>query len=492
MFINSFVIKFVLDLKKALWSGKRWRLTNVTDHTQLGSPDRLKAKQAIVQDTSMTVRRLEQQLQQSRLREEELQRKVAELEALTKETQVSDSSKEYSGNNKDFKRVEDLTRRAEDFRQRAEEEQRRAEEFQQKAEEEQRRGEEFQKRAEEFQRRVEESERRVEELERGAQAFQQQVYESNRRAEDANRRAEDANRRAEESSSTAQEFQRRADGAEERVHHTERSLAEMRQTLRQCEDRLESYSTHWVVRREEIELTGPELGIGGWATVTVAKFRGIKVAVKRIHNRIISHHNLQLFQREMNMAARLRHPNLIQFIGATMEGEMMIIMELMATSLRRQLETDVYFQPNTVKAISLDVACGLNYLHLIQPDPIVHRDISSANVLLEVIQLNQWRAKVTDYGSVNVVCQLHTQNPGSPVYSAPEASNPLLQSPKMDIYSFGALVLEMLTGRLPAPDDRPGLLCQVRHEQLLRLIRKCLSERKEDRPSASDIVSDFY
>ena len=337
--------------------------------------------------------------------------------------------------------------------------------------------------------REEELQRRVAELE--ALTKETQVSDSRKGYSDANRRAEDANRRAENSSSTAQEFQRQAEDAEERVRHTERSLAEMRQTLRQSEDRLESHSTHWVVRREEIELTGPELGVGGWATVTVAKFRGIKVAVKRIHNRIISHHNLQLFRREMNMAARLRHPNLIQFIGATMEEEMMIVMELMATSLRSQLETDVYFPPNTVKAISLEVACGLNYLHLIQPDPIVHRDISSANVLLEVIQLNQWRAKLTDYGSVNVVRQLHTQNPGSPAYSAPEASNPRLQSPKMDIYSFGALVLEMLTGRLPAPDDRPGLLCQVRHEQFLHLIRRCLSERKEDRPSASDIVSDL-
>ena len=142
----------------------------------------------------------------------------------------------------------------------------------------------------------------------------------------------------------------------------------------------------------------------------------------------------------------------------------------------------MYFPPNTVKAISLDVACGLNYLHLIQLDYIVHRDISSANVLLEDLLHRKWRVKLTDYSSVNVVCQLHTQNPGSLAYSAPEASNPSLQSPKMDIYSFGVLVLEMLTGRLPAPDDRPGLLCQVRHDQLLRLIRRCLSERKEDRP----------
>ena len=64
-------------------------------------------------------------------------------------------------------------------------------------------------------------------------------------------------------------------------------------------------------------MTGPELGRGGWAIVSVATFRGVRVAAKTIHRQIISHHNVQLFRREMNMAARLRHPNLVQFIGAT-------------------------------------------------------------------------------------------------------------------------------------------------------------------------------
>ena len=293
--------------------------------------------------------------------------------------------------------------------------------------------------------------------------LEQQLQESRireeqlqRRAEEQQKQAEDSNTRAEALKRQSQEFNRRAERAEERVQHVERSLAETRQSLRQSEDRYHISSTHWAVRREEIELTGPQLGVGGWATVTVAKFRRAQVAVKRIHNQIISRHNIQLFQREMNIAARLRHPNLIQFIGATMEGEMMIIMELMATSLRSQLETEEYFQPKLVKAISLDVALGLNYLHLIQPDPIVHRDISSANVLLEELPHSKWRAKLTDYGSVNVVHQLRTENPGSSAYAAPEASNPRLQSPKMDIYSFGALILEMLTGRLPVPDQRPG------------------------------------
>ena len=377
-------------------------MTDIADHTQLGCPARLATKRRIIQSSSSqgnmddTIRRLEQQLRESLIRE-----------------------------------------------RRAEQQQRQAE-----------------ARAEAHQRQVADSNRRAEDLQRRAAELQTQVVDSNRRAE-------------------------------ERVQHMERSLAETRQSLRQSEERHQISSTHWAVRREEIELTGPQLGAGGWATVSVAKFRGAQVAVKRIHNQIISRHNIQLFQREMNIAARLRHPNLIQFIGATMEGEMMIIMELMATSLRSQLETEEYFQPKLVKAISLDVAVGLNYLHLIQPDPIVHRDISSANVLLEELPHSKWRAKLTDYGSVNVVRQLRTENPGSPAYAAPEASNPRLQSPKMDIYSFGALILEMLTGRLPAPDQRPGLLCQVHHEQLLHLIRRCFSENPEDRPSASGIISEL-
>ena len=342
----------------------------------------------------------------------------------------------------------------------------------------------LQRRAEELQRQADNSNRRAEDLQRRAAELQRQLVVSNRIAEESNGRANTSNRRADE-------FQRRAESAEARVHQLERSLADTIQDLRQSEQHYEICSTHWAVRREEIELTGPELGVGGWATVTVAKFRGAQVAVKRIHNQIISRHNIQLFQREMSIAARLRHPNLIQFIGATMEGEMMIIMELMATSLRSQLETEEYFQPKLVKAISLDVALGLNYLHLIQPDPIVHRDISSANVLLEQLPLNKWRAKLTDYGSVNVVRQLRTENPGSPAYAAPEASNPRLQSPKMDIYSFGALILEMLTGRLPTPEDRPGMFCKVQHEQLLHLIGRNLSENPEDRPSASSIISEL-
>ena len=109
---------------------------------------------------------------------------------------------------------------------------------------------------------------------------------------------------------------------------------------------------------------------------------------------------------------------------------MMIVMELMSTNLQNQLQKDEYFMPPLVKSIRLDVARALTYLPQIQPDAVFDRDVSSANVLLEQLSLSKWRAKVMDYGSVNIVRQLKTQNPCSPVYSALEASNPSLSHPR--------------------------------------------------------------
>ena len=292
----------------------------------------------------------------------------------------------------------------------------------------------------------------------------------------------------------------RAIRAEESLRRIEREYEELRRRslaeneeagrrLVECEQRLQQLENQWVVRRNEIEFTGQELGHGGWATVKVAIFRNVQVAAKSIHRQILSPHNIELFRREMNMAARIRHPNLVQFIGATVEldEEMMILTELMPTSLRRELQRE-YMPPSEVISIGLDVARALNYLHRMKPDSIIHRDVSSANVLLEYKSRNRWKAKLSDYGSVNLLNQLQTENPGNPVYSAPEANDPSQQSPKMDIFSFGALLLEMLTGVLPARELRERLLGRIHHEQLLDLIRRCLMERKEERPNASDII----
>ena len=164
--------------------------------------------------------------------------------------------------------------------------------------------------------------------------------------------------------------------------------------------------------------------------VKLARFRGTNVAAKFIHEDIISPHNIGLFIRE-----RVRHPNLLLFMGASVDdNKPVIITELMPDKLTSIVHL---LTQGHVISIATDVACGLNYLHLMKPDPIIHRDVSSANVLLEPIGPDQWRAKLSDYGSANFVSKVTTQGPGNPSYAAPESIYPRLQTPKMDVYSYG-------------------------------------------------------
>ena len=201
------------------------------------------------------------------------------------------------------------------------------------------------------------------------------------------------------------------------LNELETTLAEAQQALN---ERSRQQSPDWAITRNQIQLTDHVLGRGGWGIVFEGRYCGCTVAVKQIYDLIISDHNRRMFEREMSMAARCRHPCLLQFIGATCdEGSPLLVTELLESSLRALLEQ----QPLSsieVFVISLDVARALNYLHLKKPSPIIHRDVSSANVLLWR-QADQWRGKVSDYGTANVLQHTMTVCPGSRIYSAPEA-----------------------------------------------------------------------
>ncbi len=237
-------------------------------------------------------------------------------------------------------------------------------------------------------------------------------------------------------------------------------------------------------------MTERQLGGGGWGVVKVAKFRGIEVAAKTLYEQLTSVYYRRMFIREMNMAARLRHPHLVQFIGATLEGEMIILTELMATSLRRVLEGGRISREH-ILSISVQVCQALNYLHLMQPDPVIHRDISSANVLLNPLPNGRWSAKVTDYGSVNTLRMLNTVNPGSPVYAAPEAGNPSLQSTKMDMFSLGVLLIEMCSGQFPSQEERESLFLTIQDRQFSDIISRCIDRERDNRPTARQLLNEL-
>ena len=277
----------------------------------------------------------------------------------------------------------------------------------------------------------------------------------------------------------ANELQRRLEEVERREH--EKSIVQEQAIA------AEQRGPSWEVKEDELEETEEELGCGGWAKVKVAK---LKVAAKCLHSQLTYPYHERLFRREMDVAARVSHPNLLRFLGARLEGGMAILTEFMPTSLRALVNRRPRQRLSLEHLLSIatDVARALNYLHNMTPDPIIHRDLSSANVLLQPTPDGGWLAKVSDYGTANFQSQLQTENPGSPVYTAPESRDPALQSPKMDIYSFGVLLVEMCTCDFPAPERREELMESIDHPRLLNLITQCLNRDKDRRPTAAQLV----
>ncbi|XP_011408807.2 PREDICTED: probable serine/threonine-protein kinase drkD, partial [Amphimedon queenslandica] len=334
--------------------------------------------------------------------------------------------------------------------------------------------------------------------ERQLQQAQQQGQERERQAReeihDLQRQLRERERqlqsRERESQERERQLQRQVEGGQQREQDLQRQLQQAQEQLRE-RDRQERESS-WVVSRNDIRMTERILGRGGWGEVRVARFHGLEVAAKVLHETIISEYNVSLFSREMNIASKIRHPNLLQFIGATTEGNPMILTELMPTSLRKELESGGVAYP-AILSISLDVACALNYLHLFKPHPILHRDVSSANVLLQPMEGgNRWRAKVSDYGSANLQPLIgRTTNPGNPVYSAPEAGNPKEHSPSMDVFSYGVLLLEMITRRIPLPEERVGLIEGIRRASFRSLVERCLIVEYRHRPTMNDIITEL-
>lgn len=245
---------------------------------------------------------------------------------------------------------------------------------------------------------------------------------------------------------------------------------------------------HWIVKKEEILVTDETVEKGGWGEVKVAEFRGIKVCAKYPHQAIWSEHHYELFMEEMSLASRVRHPNIVLFIGACVEKEVMMLTEVVPTSLRKQFQwKGNHLSQDQRISIGLDVARALNYLHLLRPDPIIHRDINSANVLLEPSSPTGWRAKLADYCSINFKQQYKPTS--SEVYVTPETGCSRSLSPKMDIFSFGMLLIEMYTAKIPEASSYERLIASIQDHNWVKLIHDCICKNRESRPSAAEIIT---
>ncbi len=177
----------------------------------------------------------------------------------------------------------------------------------------------------------------------------------------------------------------------------------------------------------------------------------------------------------------------------------LLIMELMDTSLydcisRPEKSPFALDRDGAQISILNDVAKGLKLLHTHQ---LVHRDLTPRNVLLRKDKLGIVIAKISDLGVARMISGSETdltRCPGAYNFMPPEAfhQHPVYTE-KLDIYSFGLLMIYILTGKLPQPPyDRPSaqqVLPGVRSHDLFPLIERCLAKRPDLRPTAADILS---
>ncbi|KAK3261116.1 Serine/threonine-protein kinase edr1 [Cymbomonas tetramitiformis] len=199
------------------------------------------------------------------------------------------------------------------------------------------------------------------------------------------------------------------------------------------------------IKLEDLKL-GPKIGQGSFGDVLKGTWQNMEVAVKRLSVSI----NPQAqgdFKREVAMLQNLKHPNVINFIGAcTVLPDLCIVMEIaqlgsLYSVLRNKKN---HIDMSTVVRWASETARGMGYLH--QRDPvIVHRDLKSVNLLVD----SEWHIKVSDFGLARTKANsIHTQV-GTWGWMAPEVLENAPYDEKADVYSFGVVLWELLTREEP-------------------------------------------
>ncbi len=315
---------------------------------------------------------------------------------------------------------------------------------------------------------------------------------------EANRRHRDAEERAQLAEQATQLLLQVKDRELAEANRREADLsARITALRRELEGKTKELVAHntevWRIPANRV-ITMRTIGTGGWGEVLEGT---VTVAVKRLFAAIINQHNLERLQREMMLLAEVRHPNLVQFIGAVFDqSPPLIVTELLDMNLRQAYERN-QLDPGNRLSIFMDIALALDYLHQ-RYDPIIHRDVSAPNVLLQRMPNHQWKGKVSDLGSANFLQHAHTMGEGAIIYSPPEVmpqaadpfNPPPRQSVKIDVYSYGIVLCEVTASRFPSAEHYRDMILQVQREQpvMCELIVRCTKREPSHRPSMAQVM----
>lgn len=189
------------------------------------------------------------------------------------------------------------------------------------------------------------------------------------------------------------------------------------------------------------------------------------VAIKRARKEHFASLHAE-FKNEIALLKKIEHRNLVQLLGYIDKGnERIVITEFVSNgTLRDHLDGQhgLILGFSQRLEIAIDVAHGLTYLHLYAEKPIIHRDVKSSNILLT----EGFRAKVADFGFARTgsseQSEIQTDVKGTAGYVDPEYLRTNYLTVKSDVYSYGILLLEILSGRRPIEVKRPREKITVR------------------------------
>lgn len=198
-----------------------------------------------------------------------------------------------------------------------------------------------------------------------------------------------------------------------------------------------------------------KIGRGGFGTVYQGTLRdGRRIAVKTLS--VWSKQGVREFLAEIKTLSNVKHPNLVELIGFCIQGpSRTLVYEYvengnLSSALLGTRDTSLKLDWRKRSAICIGTAKGLAFLHEELAPPIVHRDIKATNVLLD----SDFNPKIGDFGLAKLfpddITHISTRIAGTTGYLAPEYALGGQLTKKADIYSFGVLILEIVSGRCSA------------------------------------------
>ncbi|XP_042520186.1 integrin-linked protein kinase 1-like isoform X2 [Macadamia integrifolia] len=247
-------------------------------------------------------------------------------------------------------------------------------------------------------------------------------------------------------------------------------------------------------------------------TFCIASWRGIQVAVKTLGEDVFTDDDkVRAFRDELALLQKIRHPNVVQFLGAvTQSSPMMIVTEYLPKGdLRAFLKRKGALKPVIAIKFALDISRGMNYLHENKPEAIIHRDLEPSNILRD----DSGHLKVADFGVSKLLKVANTVKEDKPPmcgldgacrYLAPEVVRNEEYDTKVDVFSFALILQEMIEGCPPfsskseteipkayAANERPPFRAPAKYyaHGLRELIEECWSEKPVKRPTFRVIIT---